>query len=557
MKRTFLVAAFWLSWIGAAAAQDIGGDWQGSLKAGPSDLRVRLHVLPRDGGGWKATFDSVDQGANDIPVSAITFDPPLIRFSIELIRASYEGRINLEGTAIDGAWMQGQSFSLTLSRIKAGTNTRSEGVRPKFDPAAIAGRLLRHAPADPQASERIARLREEMAAGNSDSASRFWEEMRASGSPLIEPVPGESHYSFVTFLWRGTSDTRNVAIVGGVAGADPMKNQMIHIEASDVWYKTYKIGNDSRFTYALSPNDSGESLDRLDPNDLVAMLKRMSTFQRDPLNPNQVFGAMPSFVELAEAPPQPWIVPSANAPKGTLRQEPLASTILKNQRNVWVYTPPGFRVDGPRYPLLIAFDGAAYTSNAGVPVPVILDNLIAGGKTPPMVAIVLDNPTAVSRNTELACSPDFTDFLAEEVVPWMRQRFHATTDAAETVVAGSSLGGLAAICAGLQKNLVFGNVLSQSGAVWWVPGNPDAEPGWLMRKIAEEPTRNLRVFLEVGLMEADAVLGQSMLSSNRHLRDVLMARSYPLSYREFLGGHEPANWRGGFAEGLMFLIGEK
>jgi hypothetical protein len=46
----------------------------------------------------------------------------------------------------------------------------------------------------------------------------------------------------VTFLWQGNDQTRNVAIFDGVAGFDA-KDQMLHLDRSDVWYKTYRVRN--------------------------------------------------------------------------------------------------------------------------------------------------------------------------------------------------------------------------------------------------------------------------------------------------------------------------
>ena len=44
-----------------AWAQDISGDWQGTLKAGPRELRTILQVTKGDRGEWKAVLLSIDQ----------------------------------------------------------------------------------------------------------------------------------------------------------------------------------------------------------------------------------------------------------------------------------------------------------------------------------------------------------------------------------------------------------------------------------------------------------------------------------------------------------------
>src|SRR5271169_6792931 len=68
MKKFVVTAALVLFVACAACAQDIVGDWEGTLHAGPADLRLVLHVGKAEGGGFKATLDSVDQAAYGIPV---------------------------------------------------------------------------------------------------------------------------------------------------------------------------------------------------------------------------------------------------------------------------------------------------------------------------------------------------------------------------------------------------------------------------------------------------------------------------------------------------------
>ncbi len=403
------------------------------------------------------------------------------------------------------------------------------------------------------ASPRMSALRVDIAAGASASVGQFWEEIRGKQAPLIEAVPEDRNSSFVTFLWRGNSDTHNVVLIGGAAGTDLAKNLMTHIDGSDVWYKTYKIRNDARFIYSLSPNDSLVPIEKIDPKDRKAMNERLSDLQPDPLNPLRDPGGMPSsYVELPQAPPQTWITPDSRAPKGKVEQRKFDSAILKNNRDIWVYTPPGFSRTSGRYPLLVLFDGRAHIDI--VPTPVILDNLIAEKLIPPIVAISVGNSTNSSRAVELPCSADFADFLAKELVPWMRKNYRSTEDPERVAVGGSSFGGLAAAFAALRHPEIFGNVLSQSGSFWWKPED-QIQPEWLTSQYASAPKLNIRLFLEVGLMEDGATLtGPSLLVTNRRLRDVLADRGYPIRYQEFNGGHSYLNWRGGLADGLVYLF---
>jgi enterochelin esterase family protein len=190
---------------------------------------------------------------------------------------------------------------------------------------------------------------------------------------------------------------------------------------------------------------------------------------------------------------------------------------------VWVYTPPGYKTDAEPYALMVLFDGIAYTLL--VPTPVILDNLLNKNLIPPMVAVVLDNPTPTSRNDEMPCNPRFADFLAKEVVPWMRENYHVTKDASKTIVGGSSYGGLAATFAGFYHPETFGNVISQSASFWWKPKG-DVEHEWLTRQFVASPKLPVRFYLDIGLLETGPTpdKGPNMVLVNRHMRDVLQAK---------------------------------
>ncbi len=413
----------------------------------------------------------------------------------------------------------------------------------------------------PLISPRISALQKALEAGNAAALENFWLEVGKQGAPLVEPIAGEDNYRLVTFVWRAKEETKNVAIVAGVAGLEVEKNLLARLGNTDLWFKTYRVRNDARFAYSLSVNDSLVPLTEIDPNDTQAWAQRFATFKADPLNPLRAYGGPPaSAVELAGAPPQPWATRQADVPAGRIEWKKFKSTLLNNERDLGVYTPPGYKIDGQPYGLLVLFDGFAYVLL--VPGPTILDNLLAKNLLPPLVAVVIGNPTATSRNVELPCNAAFADFLVKELMPWVRQNYHVTSDPKQTIVGGASFGGLAASFAAFRYPEVFGNVLSQSGAYWWKPDvmNPkdEGEHEWLTKQFAASPKLPVRFYLDIGLMESfpGPANGPSLLITNRHLRDVLQAKGYVIHYREFNGGHEVLNWRGTLADGLLLLLGK-
>jgi enterochelin esterase family protein len=253
--------------------------------------------------------------------------------------------------------------------------------------------------------------------------------------------------------------------------------------------------------------------------------------------------------------PQPWVVPQPDVPAGSIEEHMVDSEITGHRRRVWIYTPAGYAPEKGPYPLLLLLDGQAYVACGRAPTT--LDNLIAAGKIPAtvcvMVSIPEDEPEA--RLEMYACSEEFNEFLARELMPWVRSRVAVSVDPRWNTVGGSSMGGLAAAFAGLNLYFLFGNVLSQSGSYWWRPPQyPEHE--WLMRQFVLAPQRPLRFFMSVGQLETVATPGNgpTQVVSNRHMRDVLEARGFPDSYVEYNEGHNFLSWRGSLAEGLLTLF---
>ena len=234
------------------------------------------------------------------------------------------------------------------------------------------------------------------------------------------------------------------------------------------------------------------------------------------------------------------------------------SAALGNQREIAAYLPPGYSPRAEPYPVLVLFDEEAYLDL--VPTPTILDNLVAEGRIPPLVALLIGNAPG-ARDRELTCNPEFSRALVTELLPWAHDRYNFTSDPGRTVVAGSSAGGLGAACSGLWHPEVFGNVLAQSGAFHRAPSWDTAaagvtpEPNWLARQFISSPRKPVRFYLDAGTAEFNATGGaDSILFCTRTLRDVLRARGYEVHFQEFVGGHDYLSWRGTLADGLMALF---
>lgn len=414
--------------------------------------------------------------------------------------------------------------------------------------------------ARPQAdllSPRLAVLAAQMEKGDENAIPEFWREIDKKGAPLVEPATENQDFYLVTFLYHGNTEIKNVVLFidRGLWG-DIASNQLHRLGTTNIWFKTFRFRKDARFTYSLSVNDPLTPLQEI--SDAEVWIKRSSTWITDPLNPKKFpFYPRPvSVVELPGAPPQPWITPKNGVPKGKVVSHKFKSNLLDNERTVWIYTPYRYNAEEINYGMLILFDGGSYIS--WIPTPTILDNLIAEHLIPPIIAVLVNHPNQLLRNQELSCSESFTQFLVEELVPWVRITYCVSENPALTIIGGSSNGGLGAAFAAFRHPEIFGNVLSQSGAFMYSP-HDENEPEWLISKIKAAPLLPIHFHLDCGLMEISrAETGApSILESNRHLRDVLLEKGYKVHYQEFYGGHEYINWRGQVAAGLLVLLGSR
>lgn len=111
-------------------AQDITGAWYGTLTIPGGEVNL-IFNLEKDGEGYTATMDSPDQGATDIPATAV-FESPALTLTIPAANIEYKGKY--ENNQFTGTFNQnGYSIPLNLSReaVKAAkVNRPQEPVTP-------------------------------------------------------------------------------------------------------------------------------------------------------------------------------------------------------------------------------------------------------------------------------------------------------------------------------------------------------------------------------------------------------------------------------------------
>jgi enterochelin esterase family protein len=431
-------------------------------------------------------------------------------------------------------------------------------------------------------SKRIAAFREAAAQDAAAATAALRADLEQAQGPLAEPIEGDHGNVLVTFVWIGSEgpvSLRSQAVrhEGDISIAG---HALARVEGTDVWFLSAPVLRDVRTTYQYTVDDPLAGADAAElMNDFSRLMELMQEASRrsyaDPFNPARIYpmaallmqdDATPeehwdSVLTLADTAPLPWY--GETAPAGTLTEHTLASTVFDNERTVTVYTPSGYDPEGAPYPLLVMFDGDGWLKIARAHVA--LDNLIAAGKIPPVVAAFSANATPTSRMVEMPCNDDQPRML-EELLALVGEHYNVSEDPARRVLGGASYGGLATAWVGFARPDLFRNLMCSSSSFWWGYASPgaefsfgkDGEPEWLTRQYAEAEVKPLRFWIDIGKLEGGAIAQAphvDHVGANRHFRTVLQARGYDdVTYVETPGGHELGIWQWTFAESLQVLL---
>src|SRR5260221_13304501 len=214
------------------------------------------------------------------------------------------------------------------------------------------------------------------------------------------------------------------------------------------------------------------------------------------------------------------------------------SAVLGNERDVTIYLPPGYgEREDVRYPVLYTQDGQnlfeperAFIPGQHWRLAEAADEAIAARTAQPMIIVGVDHagparadeytPSYDAKKKVGGRAGDYARFLLDEVKPAIDSRFR--TDARDTAIGGSSLGGLIALHLGLTNPDVFRAIAALSPSVWWdnrqIVTTAGAFPG----------PRRPRVWLDTGGRE-----GRDALHDVRLLRDQLLAKGWSDNLRYF------------------------
>jgi enterochelin esterase family protein len=265
----------------------------------------------------------------------------------------------------------------------------------------------------------------------------------------------------------------------------------------------------------------------------------------DPHNPHRAtdpFGA--NSVAFGPGYTTPWWTESPAAPGGELRRGYVESDAYAHRRLVHWYHPGELQ---RRVPLLVVHDGSDFTHHAGIVA--VLDNLIAAGAVPPLVAAMIDSK---DRLTEYIDDPRHARFVAD-VVDVAVRRHGASPDPSAHVYLGASLGAVAALGAVWRNGSIGGLVLLSGSFVTALGGPMQRGPKFqpvidFMERFAAGPGLPAhRIYQACGAYEG-------LAPDNRALTPILESTGAALVVEEVPDGHHWHNWRDRLGAALTHVL---
>jgi len=242
------------------------------------------------------------------------------------------------------------------------------------------------------------------------------------------------------------------------------------------------------------------------------------------------------------SPAEPW--EDTNVPHGVVHRHMYSSAVTGDQRDYHVYTPPGFDPKAKtKYPVLYLLHGFSDYSDAWIAMGhanFILDNLIAQGKSKPMIVVMpsgYGTPKILNLGWEQqplesiqSNLDNFAAVLMQEIIPRIEKQYPVSRDGEQRAIAGLSMGGAESLYVGLNHIDQFAWIGAMSAAIRY--HLDEAFP-----KLSAKEAKRLRL-LWISCGKED-----DLLHRNREFENWLTSKRITFTAAETEGAHEWPVWR--------------
>lgn len=288
----------------------------------------------------------------------------------------------------------------------------------------------------------------------------------------------------------------------------------------------------------------------VEPNIYVYKLLIDGVSVADPSNTVAGFGNQPPYSEVVVHGASAAYYDARPVPHGAVTRHIYHSNVTNGEREMWVYTPPGYDAK-KKYPVLYLVGGSGELASGWMlygRINFILDNLIAEGKAVPMI-IAMPNNQVMHRSHPRHIEQSFAIFdkeLKTQIIPLVEKLYSVRADRRSRAFSGLSMGGRQTQLVGFPNLDLFSSFGVMSAG--------DLDAGKSIASFLNAPDTAKRIdYLLIGFGSyEDTPLGPNATGSLRGtvasrsaaLRDALKAHNIPHEfYSGGDGAHDWGTWR--------------
>jgi len=241
-----------------------------------------------------------------------------------------------------------------------------------------------------------------------------------------------------------------------------------------------------------------------------------------------------------------------------LKKEFIIEDLNAISHKIWLYLPPNYHSSTENYPVIYMHDAQNLfddaTSFVGEwAVDETLNELYhKTGKSFIVVGVENGREKRIEEYTPWehekyggGKGDIYVNFLANELKPFIDKNYRTESEANQTAVIGSSLGGLISFYGGFKHPEVFGKIGALSTSFWFSDK---------INEFAKENGKqtNTKLFLLVGEKEGDA-----MVPDTQNMEKLLLETGFPKENIKTKivaeGKHTESFWKAEFLEAITFL----
>ncbi len=337
-------------------------------------------------------------------------------------------------------------------------------------------------------------------------------------NPFSAPVnsPEVHDNQTVTFRLKAPNAQKVVLPLGAIYTANDLGNEPLAFTKGDDGIWTLNIGPLKPDMYAYHFNVDGVQIP-------------------DPSNTYAAFTAMPPYSQLVVHGDGPAYYDARNVPHGNVTRHVYRSEVTQGERELYVYTPPGYNPK-KKYPVLYLVGGSGELPSNWVydgRVNFIMDNLLAEGKVVPMI-IAIPNNQVIHRNhprhTELTFDI-FEKELRNHVIPLVDKSYSTIASPKGRAISGLSMGGRHSMFIGFRSLDLFANFGILSAG--------DENPETTLKHFLTDPKVNEKVeylFVGQGTKEATGFFNRRCQALHEALKN------HNINHEYYVGGHGGHDW---------------